>query len=564
MAETLKLKEARSIVKHLEGLRSQNEDEDAKAISECLLPHRGFWPGDSDTKRGILERGKKNINPAGTLSLERAAGGLTTGLTPEGLPWFSFTIKDKKALESNGVREHLSYRVDLIQGALRTGGFYQAMHEFNMELLGFPGALVFADNSPKTMVRFECCTFGTYAIALDEEGTLDTVCRRIKWSAKQLEKKFGKEKLCKSTKELLKSSPYKKVDVIHVVRPRMDRSLGKIDNLSMPYESIMYEDIVNAEDDVQDILSESGYHEMPYFFAPYSRVGDSDYGMSLGHLLVGHVSQLNETERQKLIALQKFVSPPMKKPSNFKGRLSISPGAENSVSANDPNGLAPLYEVPTQGYQYALQEIQDIMLRIASVAKADLFYDMPSEMRPKDMTATEYMERKRERLQQIAPVVAIYEPFVLDKVIERVHNILDRAGMFPPPPPALVAAGQLDIEYISVVAKALRQVGAEATRSLLVDVGTIAKIQVDAGQKPTVLHKVDLAQAVDEIAIGIGAPARVIRDDETFEQILAEDAEREAQLMQQQQQMEAMEAATKAGGVKTEGTVAGKMMENQS
>jgi hypothetical protein len=556
MPVTEKLKDARDIVKHLEGERQRTEDQDAKIISEYLLPHRGFWPSDGDDKTTILQRGKKNINPAATLSLERAAGGLTVGMTPEGLPWFELRTPDKKLMEAPGVREHLSDRTEKIGAILREGGFYQSIYEFNIELLGFPGTLLYGDSSQEKIVRFESCTFGTYAIALDDEGNLDTVVRRIKRSAKQLKKKYGEDKLSQSTKELLKTAPYTLVDIIHLVRPREDREHGKIDSKNMKYQSIIYEESsANDGADVKDILSESGYHEMPYFFGVYSRCGGSEYGMSPGHLLIGHTKQLNETERQKLIALQKIIAPPMKKPANFKGRLDVGPNAENAVSSADPKGVSPLYEVPVQGYQYALQEIQDVMQRIAAVAKADLFYDLPAEMRPKDMTATEYMERKRERMQQIAPVVSIYEPYVLDKVIERVHNVLDRMGAFGEPPPVLVEAGAIKIEYVSTVAKALRQVGAEATRSLLLDVKGLAEIQVMGGGRATVLHKIDFAQAVDEIASGVGAPARIVRDDAAYEELIDAENKALAEQSQKQEQLAAMDSAAKLGNVRNDGII---------
>ncbi len=561
-----RLKAARDIVIHLEGERQAQEDPDAKQISEYLLPHRGYWPSDGEDKSTILKRGKKNINPSATLSLERAAGGLTTGMTPEGQPWYTLKVADDKLMEAGGVREHLEQRKKLMDTALRLGGFYQAIHLCNVELLGFPGMLLFADNSIKTLVRFEACTFGTYAIALDEEGNLDTVVRRLRWTAKQCEKKFGKSKLTKETKELLKEKPYTKVDIIHLVRPRENRQQGKIDNRNMKYESIMYEASMNADnapnaEDTMDVLSDSGFHEMPYFFAPYARVGAGDYGMSPGHLLIGHSKQLNETERQKIIALQKIVNPPMKKPGNMKGVLNVGPGQETAVSASDPKGLAPMYEVPVQGYQYVLQEINDVMQRIAAVAKADLFYDLPAEMRPKDMTATEYMERKRERMQQIAPVISIYEPNILDKVIERVHNTLDRAGLFGPPPPALVEAGQIEVEYVSTIAKALRQVGAEATRSFMIDIKGLAEIEMLGGGAPTVLRKVNFAQAADEIANGVGAPATVINDDEKFEELVAQDREAAAERQAKEDELAQLEAASKIGNMPNDGTVLSDAMK---
>lgn len=563
-----RLRKALDLVEFLEGERRDNEDEDAKIIAEYLLPHRGFWPDSGESKRTILGRGKKIINPAATLSLERAAGGLTTGMTPEGQPWYDYIISDDKRMDAAGVRAHLAYRKKMTDTVLRAGGFYQAIHLCNQELLGFPGMLMFSDNSIKTMLRYECCTFGTWAIALDEEGNLDTVVRRLRWTAQQLANKFGEERLTRSTKELLKEKPYTKVDVVHLVQPRHngEKYSPLMWNTKMPFSSILYEDTADAniETEANDVLSESGYHEMPYFYAPFARVGASDYGLSPGHLLVGHTKQLNETERQKLIALQKLISPPTKKPGNMKAALNVGPGGENAVSSNDPKGVGPLYEVPVQGYQQALQEIKDVMERIAAVSKADLFVTMPLEMRPSDMTATEFMEHKREKLQQIAPVVSIYEPHVLDKVITRTHNVLDRANMFGPPPDALVEAGKIEIEYISTVAKALRQVGAEATRAVIIDVRGMAETQALGGGKPTVLHKVDFAQAVDEIAQGVGAPASIIRDDDAYEALVEADKKAEAAAAAKQEEQAALESAAKLGNIPSQGTVLSEAMSQGS
>lgn len=564
MAElSAKLKEAREILTYLESERQAVEDERFKEISEWVLPHRGFWPGDADSKQAVLERGKKIINPAGTTSVERAAGGITTGMTPEGQPWFGLSTHNAEIMEAPGVRPYLYTVEQLIHAGLRQGGFYDQIQVCNQELDGFGNMLLFQDYNPKTLMRFEACTCGTYCVALGAEGDLETVVRRMRWPARYLVNKYGKSKVSARTLKLLETAPYTKVDVIHIVKPNDERDPDKIDNANMPFESLIFEDVADTDENGPvDVLSKSGYHEMPYHFAWWAKSGGSDYGIGPGHQLVGHVKQLQEMERQKLIGLQKLTNPPMKKPSGFKGRLNTAPGGENAVSQSDSAGLGPLYEVNIR-LNELMMDIEKVELRIAAVAKADLFYDLPAEMRPKDMTATEYMERKRERLQQIAPVVSIYEPRVLDKIIERSYAMFDRAGLLPPPPPALAEAGRVNVDYQSTVAKALRQAGVESTRALMLDVAQMAQVQFASGMKPTVLYKVDMAQAIDEIAEGLGAPARIIRDDKEYERLIAEDEAKQAELTQSQIQSDAAAKMAQLGNVKTEGTIAGKVMEAQ-
>lgn len=557
-----KLKDAQALTIALEGERQGVEDKDFKLISEYLLPQRGYWPMEGDSKQSILERGRKNINPAATQALERAAGGLTTGMTPEGQPWFGLLVGDQEVDEAAGVKDHLAIREDKINAGLRDGGFYQSVHLGNVELFGFGGIFMFADRSDETVVRFEAPTVGTYCVSHDSEGRLDTVVRRLQWRVKDIKDKFGEAKLSKSSKELLKTTPYTKVDIVHVVQPRAERDDTKIDNLNMKYSSILYEDVAaTAGDEEQQMLSESGYHEMPYFYAPYAEVGDSDYGMGTGHLLFGHSKQLNETERLKVVALQKGISPPVKKPKGLKGRMNVGPGQETTVSATESQGVGALYQIPIQFYQYALQEIADVMKRISAVSKADLFSALPDALRPTNVTATEWLGEERKRLQQIAPVVSIYEPKILAKVIERVNNMYERAGMFPPAPPALIEAGNISIEYMSSVAKSLRQVGAESTQVFLSSVESMVKLQVEAGVPVTALHKVNLPQALDEIAKGVGVPARVLNDDVVYEELVAVDLQRQAQAQRAAQANEDAKSMAQVGSIGTKDTVAGEMAQ---
>ncbi|GAG40520.1 unnamed protein product, partial [marine sediment metagenome] len=177
------------------------------------------------------------------------------------------------------------------------------------------------------------------------------------------------------------------------------------------------------------------------------------------------------------------------------------------------------------------------------------------------VTATEFMEQKREKLQQVAPFISIYEPKVLDKMIERTHNMLDRLGAFPPPPPVFENAGRVEVEYISSIAKSLRQVGAESTRALMADVGMLAEMQVAAQMRPTALMKVDIPQAVDEISNGVGSPARVVLSDKVFDERLAQEERKEAAAQKAEMEKESNESLAKVGNVGTKDTVAGEAME---
>ncbi len=519
--------ELQELVDHLEGLRKPCEPR-WREISEWILPTRGIYEGQDGAVEG-KSRGKKILNRETTRSLKVAATGLTSGMTPASLPWFKWSFSNEMQNESTGAQAWLDVVEREIGNVLRTCGFYKAIHACNLEFLTFGPLLLFQDNSGTKLCRFECCTIGTWAVGLNADKELDTVCRRIKMTPHQLEQRFGREKLSSTVCTMLdERRGYDQVEVIHLVRPRHTRSLGKIDAKNMPFASYMYEAVDGTE-----LLSESGYVEMPYFFAANEETLDT-YGSGAADDALPDCKQLQELEKQKLIGLQKVINPPLRKPVSFKHRLNIGPGGENAVSQSENQGIAPLYEVRLD-LNAVREEINTITGRIAQTTLAAYFADMSLELRPKGMTASEYLERKRERLQFMGPSLEAYEESVLTPVIFRTFAMLDRANLLPPPPAQMGEVAIVDVSYISPLAQALRQTGAESTRALMQDVMQLA--QVDRN----VLDKVDVDQAVDELARGIGAPGRMVRSDEEVAALREARAEAEAKQAEAQQAMQAMQ-----------------------
>ncbi|MFI3271234.1 MAG: portal protein [Pseudomonadota bacterium] len=539
--------ELQELVDHLEGLRKPCEPR-WRALSEWVLPTRGIYEGQDGTIEA-KSRGKKVLNREGTRSLKVAATGLTSGMTPASLPWFKWSFSNEAQNESTGAQAWLDVVEREIGNVLRTCGFYKAIHACNLEFLTFGPLLLFQDNSATKLCRFESCTVGTWAVGLNADRELDTVCRRIKMTPHQLEQRFGRDKLSTAVCTALdERRGYDQVEIIHVVMPRHHRQAGKIDAKNMPFASYMYE-AVGAE----DVLSESGYVEMPYFFAANEETLDT-YGSGTGDDALPDIKQLQELEKQKLIGLQKSINPPIRKPVSFKHRLNIGPGGENAVSQSESQGIGPLYEVRID-LNSVREEINTIAGRIGQTTLAAYFADMSLELRPKGMTASEYLERKRERLQFMGPSLEAYEESVLTPVIFRTFAMLDRANLLPPPPAQMGEVAIVDVSYISPLAQALRQTGAESARALMQDVMQLA--QVDRN----VLDKVDVDQAVDELARGIGAPGRMVRSDEEVVALRQARAEEQAKQMQAQQAMQGMQSLAQMASMSTgPDTLAGDLM----
>ena len=531
--------DVRSFAAHLQTARSSREEE-WHELSRWVCPYRGVFAGEDMAPRAT-RRNRKAFTQAATQALLRGASGMTTGMTPRNISWFEPDFDDPNLAEASGARAWLDEVDRRMKATLADGGFYQAVQAFNTDLLWAGCAMLYSETAQRSALRYECVQVGTFCVALDSDGTLDAVTRTMAWTPARLAATFGKDRLSEGTRAKLEKQPYELVRVYHMVRRRDMRDPGKLDKNNMPWESFFWEE--NGE---EQFLSKGGYMEMPYFFTCWHE-GQTVYGTGPGDEAVADAKQMDVLERHKLKGMELLVNPPVQYPYALKGRVDLAPGAMNPVT--DKSLITPILDMGpyAQSLQYVQAELQNVGLRLEKELMASIFASMPLDQRPRDMSATEFLERKREALQQLGPVISAYEPNVLTPLLERTVATLDRLGLLPIPPESLQGIPLLmKMEFVSPMANALRQTGAETTRALLQDVAMI----VQATQDPSVLDKLDVDQVVDELATGLGVPGKVVRADADVEKIRELRAQQQ-QAMQEQavQAQEAQTAATQAKGM---------------
>ena len=240
------MKELKALVSHLEGLREKRLAQQLE-IGKLILPSRGLFKGEETE----CLRDANLFNPAAQRALRKAAAGMTQAITPASDPWFRHAFLSRDDREVTYANEYVDSVDSRIRSVLSAGGFYQGIHAFNKELLGFGCALFYCESSRQTC--------GTYAVALDADRMLSCVVRRLRMTPTEMKERFGEDKLSSVTRELLKTKPYGPVEVVHVVRKREDGDVRKKDARNMPFASYWYEE--NGE----GLLTESGFHSMPFF-----------------------------------------------------------------------------------------------------------------------------------------------------------------------------------------------------------------------------------------------------------------------------------------------------------
>ncbi|MCM1237378.1 MAG: portal protein, partial [Ruminococcus flavefaciens] len=372
-----------------------------------------------------------------------------------------------------------------------------------------------------TPLHFECVQAGTFCVSTDHAGKLEAVARRLYMTPRDMERTFGKAKLSDATRRMLARQPYAQAPVWHFCR---DEGEGV-----KPVKSWWW------EEGGREFLRESGFYEMPFFFTVWHE-GATPYGSGPGDECLADARQMDILERRKLAGLGKLVDPPVTCPMHLKDILDLAPGGINFSPS--PDVIRPILDLApyAQAMAHIQNEIQTVAARLSEGLMASIFASTPIEMRPKDMSATEFLERKREALQQLGPVISAYEPNVLTPLLFRTLMTLERASLLPPPPQALAGMPlAMKVDFISPMANALRQTASEATRALLEDVGRIYQIS----QRGEIFDKLDLDQLVDELATGLGAPGSIIRSDAD---VAAIRSQRNAQAEEQRRIAGAMDA----------------------
>ncbi|WP_246388089.1 portal protein [Desulfovibrio intestinalis] len=539
------LKQAKQLVSHMEGLRNKRLPQ-WQELGRLLLPSRGLFKGEDS--EGLRE--SRLFNNAGQRALGKAAAGMTQAITPASSPWFRHAFMQRADKEATGGNEYVDTVDATIRAILSAGGFYQAIHAFNRELMGFACALLYAEDSQKTIVRFGCQTCGTYCVAVDADRNLSCVTRRVTMTPTDMEKRFGKDKLCSATVSKLETKPYDPINVVHIVRARTERDSTKIDSRNMPFGSYWYE-----ESGGEDFLQVGGFHEMPFFFTTWEEARGV-YGTGPGDEALTDQRGIEGWEARKAVGVEKMIDPPMLAPGTLKQHVDRRPGAIIPAGMSGSSGWKALYEVNFGPAIAAVQaEINQIALRLDDIMKANIFANMSLETRPAGMTMTEYMDRRRRAAELMGPTVSAYEPRVLTPVIERVYGMIDRWGLLPLPPENLSQWASLQVSYMSPMAQMLEQSGAVAIQSLLELLLPVIKAS------PEIVDKLDCDQVVDELAQRLGVPASIIRSDEVVAAIRQQRAEAQAAQQQQQNMAQTAQIAAQLGNMRTQGTVAGEVLD---
>tara|TARA_X000001388_G_scaffold29219_1_gene20722 strand:- start:14162 stop:15781 length:1620 start_codon:yes stop_codon:yes gene_type:complete len=500
------------------GQRS-NWEKHWQELADYLLPRKA----DITKKRTQGDKRTELIyDSTGIHSVELLASSLHGMLTSPANPWFSMRYRDLQLDQNDEANEWLEGCTQLLNKALQRSNFQQEIHELYYDLVVFGTACLFIEYDADGL-RFSARHIGELAVSANAEDRIDTVYRSFDLTARQIAQRFGKDDLPDRVQKDLDKNPYNEHEIVHVVYPREDGVAGPINK---PVISIYY------HKETKTLLGEGGFDEFPFCVPRFNKDSTSNYGRSPGMSCLSDVKMVNRMSEVSIRSAQKQLDPPLMVPDDgFLLPVRTTPGALNFYRTGTRDRLEPLQAGATNPIGLSMEEQRRNSIRSAFYVDQLQLNQSPS------MTATEVLQRNEEKMRLLGPVMGRLQSELLQPLIQRSFKLLLRNGELPVPPESL--QGQdIDIEYVSPLAKAQKMTDLQSMMrglEIMLQLAEVAPVMDYLDENGLVKYLIDVA----------GIPARVIRSNDQVAEIREAKAEQQRMMAEQQQEMQAADQMQK-------------------
>jgi hypothetical protein len=240
---------------------------------------------------------------------------------------------------------------------------------------------------------------------------------------------------------------------------------------------------------------------------------------------------LNEMSKTTIKAAQKQVDPPLLVPDDgFILPVRTVPGGLNFYRAGTRDRIEPLNIGANNPLGLNMEEQRRGAIRDAFYVNQLMMQSGPQ------MTATEVVQRNEEKMRLLGPVLGRLQSELLRPLIDRTFAILLRKKLFKPAPDFL--SGQdIQIEYVSPLAKAQRSSELQSIMRAIEIFGSLANVA-------PVFDHINIDNLVMHLADIVGVPAKVLNSKAEVNAIRQNKQQQQDQAMQMQQ----MQQIAQAGG----------------
>lgn len=502
-------------------------------VAERIVPaHKNTftsWGYSNESNRGRKNQ-EKMMDATGALALQRFIPVMESLTIPQASLWHRLVPSEPSLRKNRVVRQYLDdINALLFRYRYRpSANFVMQAQKTYMSYGAYGNGLMFVDelDNGDVGLRYKNLHLGETYLAENHQGIVDTMYRSFHLRADQLVKMFPeapKEVVDKAKSTNQSQTPF---EVLHVIVPNDDYSPGKLGKLGARYKAVYI--LVKTK----ATLREGFYRTFPLSVARYQQYVNEVYGRGPGQTVLPALKVLQEEKKVVLTQGHRIVDPVLlAHDDGVIGTFSLEPGSINPGGVNE-QGRPLIQPLPTGNIAVGKDLMDDERNVINDAFLITLFQVLVENPQ---MTATEVLERTREKGMLLAPTAGALAATFLGPMIERELDVLFRLQVLPPPPGILAeAGGGFQVEYDNPISRMAR---AENVAGFMRSLETALQF-VQVTQDPRPLDHFNFDEAMPDIMDINGSPVKWTNDLKKVEEIRAE----RQQQAQQQQMIEAAPA----------------------
>jgi len=522
----------------LESLKTERTNINAEweEIGRLVVPGRGRMYETQDDENSIDRTVNEKYDSTAVIAAQSLAAALHSGLTSPATEWFTLQFKQPELNDDTEGAEWLEACQRKIFYMLQESNFNLEVNELYLDLVSFGTTVMFHEyDAEKVEFNFKAAFPREVFYELDFDGNLIGVYRLRQYTAQQIALRFPTH--CPDnvkTQAESAASANVKHDVIHVVRLNEENANNNTDKILPPEKRPFEERFILDTGAIELTETLTGYYEMPGYLTTWGRMTGSKFGFSPALSILPDIRVINRLVSQILDAAAKVIDPPiMTTHRGVIGDIDLQPGGETVL--RDPDAMRPF----ESGARFDVSQLQkgDLVQSIRAAFYVDQL-ELPMNDR---MTATEVQVRYEQMQRLLGPALFRLQTDFLDKLISRCFNILLREEQFPEMPPIVAEKmGEFEVDYQGPLARGQKMGPVDAFQQLMSIIERVAPVH------PEVVNSIKWDDAMRDIALRMGVPAKLLKSDDELAQEAKARAEQEQQ-MQQQEQAAQMAGAMKDG-----------------
>lgn len=474
------------------------------------------------------KRQQEVYDSTGAIALNRFAAILDSMLTPRNQTWHRLVPNDINLSRDRQARLWFEEtNAILFKHRYAPTANFSSQNQAGFKSLGaFGNGILYTDalySRTAKGLRYKNCHLGEIYFMENHQGLVDKVLRHFAMTARQALQKWGPERLPAPIVTAFDVDPEREFYFIHYVSPNENIDPTRLDFKGMDFSSCY----VSVEGKM--LIEEGGYDVMPYSVSRYEQAENEVYGRSPAMDVLPAVKTLNEQKKTLLKQGHRAVDPVLlAHDDGIIDSFSLKPGSINAGGVSK-EGRALVQSLPVGNVNIGrdmMNDEKDVIKDAFLVTLFQILADNPQ------MTATEVMERTREKGILLAPTLGRQQSERLGPQIERELDVLSKLNLLPPLPPILQEAGvDFKVEYDSPLSRAQR---AEEASGLMRTVESALGV-VNATGNPEALDHFNWDAIIPELADINAVPVRWRKSMEDIQAI----REGRANAAQQQQVIDA-------------------------